>query len=93
MKSNHPLTILRYLPNTVNKRFLDLSCNEVEYAKAKPLYETALNKNRNETTMTYTKNNKKQQLQTTKTELAILYGSIYPIGKMLKPTSESFFFP
>ena len=90
VKSNHPPTILTYLPNTVNKRFSDLSCNEVEYVKAKPLYETALNENRNETTMTYTKNNKKQQLQTTKTELAILYGSIYPIGKMSKPTSEKY---
>ena len=54
-KSNHPPTILRDLPNMINKRLSDLSCNEEEYEKAKPLYETALNESGYKTTLTYTK--------------------------------------
>ena len=54
-KPNHPPTILRDLPNMINKRLSDLSCNEEEYEKAKPLYETALNGSGYKTTMTYTK--------------------------------------
>ena len=37
-KSNHPPNILRDLPSMINKRLSDLSCNEEEYEKAKPLY-------------------------------------------------------
>ena len=55
MKSNHPPTILRYLPNMINKRLPDLSCNEEEYEKAKPLYETAVNESGYKKTMAYTK--------------------------------------
>ena len=54
-KANHPPTILRDLPNMINKRLSDLSCNEEEYEKAKPLDETALNESGYKTTMTYTK--------------------------------------
>ena len=39
----------------INKRLLDLSCNEEECEKAKLLYETALNESGYKTTMTYTK--------------------------------------
>ena len=39
----------------IKKRLSDLSCNEDEYEKAKPLYETALNESGYKTTMTYTK--------------------------------------
>ena len=42
-KSNHPPNILRDIPSMLKKRLSDSSCNEVEYEKAKPLYETALN--------------------------------------------------
>ena len=42
-KSNHPANILRDLPSMINKRSSDLSCNEEEYEKAKPLCECALN--------------------------------------------------
>ena len=55
MKSNHPPNILRDLPSMINKRLSDLSCNEEEYEKAKPLYETALNESGYKTTLTYTK--------------------------------------
>ena len=55
VKSNHPPNILRDLPSVINKRFSDLSCNEEEYEKAKPLYQTALNESGYKTTLTYTK--------------------------------------
>ena len=58
--SDHPPTILRDLLNMINKRLSDLSCNEEEYEKTKPLYETALNESDYKTTLTYTK---KQSLQ------------------------------
>ena len=54
-KSNHPATVLKDFPNMMNKRLSDFSCNEEEYEKAKPLYETTSNKIGYKTTMTYTK--------------------------------------
>ena len=39
----------------ISKRLSDLSCNEEEYEKAKPVYETALNESGYKTKMTYTK--------------------------------------
>ena len=41
-KSNHPPSIIKELPNMINKRISDLSCNEEEFDKAKGVYETAL---------------------------------------------------
>ena len=41
-KSNHPPTIIKDLPKMINKRLSDLSCDEDELRKAKPLYENAL---------------------------------------------------
>ena len=41
-RSNHLSSIIKDLPNMVNKRLSDLSCNEEEFNKAKPLYENAL---------------------------------------------------
>ena len=43
-KSNHSPTIIKDLPNMVNKRLSDLSCNKEELKKAKPIYENALKK-------------------------------------------------
>ena len=54
-RSNHPPKVLRDLPNMINKRLSDSSCNEEEYEKAKPLYDTALNESGYKTTMAYTK--------------------------------------
>ena len=36
-KSNHPPTIIKDLPKIINKHSPDLSCNEDEFKKAKPL--------------------------------------------------------
>ena len=68
----------------INKRLSDLSCNEEEYEKAKPLYETGLNESGYKNTLTYTKTTNVNN----RNRAAILYGSIHLIAKMLKPTSE-----
>ena len=41
-KSNLPPPIIKEQPKMINKRIYDLSCNEDEFNKAKPLYENAL---------------------------------------------------
>ena len=40
--SNHPPSIIKQLPDMINRRISDISCNEVEFEKAKPDYEEAL---------------------------------------------------
>ena len=51
--SNHPPTILKELPNMINKRISDLSCNEEEFKKSKTQYESALKKSGFITQMTF----------------------------------------
>ena len=41
-ETNHPPSIIKQLPSMTNKRISNLSCNEHEFNKAKPLYESAL---------------------------------------------------
>ena len=55
VRSNHPPTIVRNIPNMIIKRLSDLSYNEEEYEKAKSLHETALNEKGYKTTMADTK--------------------------------------
>ena len=40
--STHPPSIIKQLPSMTNKRISNLSCNENEFNKAKPLYKSAL---------------------------------------------------
>ena len=40
--SNHPPSILKHIPELVEKRLQNISCNEDVFDKAKPLYEEAL---------------------------------------------------
>ena len=58
-KSNHQSSIIRDLPNMVNKRLSDLSCNEEEFNKAKPLYENALKDSGFNTSIKYAKDKAK----------------------------------
>ncbi len=44
VKSNHPPTILKNIPEGINKRLAELSSDEEWFNKAKPLYQEALNK-------------------------------------------------
>ena len=41
-KSNHPPSILKQIPDMINKRISKLSCNIEEFEKAKPDYQEAL---------------------------------------------------
>ena len=41
-ESNHPPSITKQLPSMTNRRISNLSCNENEFNKAKPIYESAL---------------------------------------------------
>ena len=41
-ESNHPPSIIKQLPSMTNKHISNLSCNEHEFNKGKPLYESAL---------------------------------------------------
>ena len=41
-KSNHPPSITKQLPSMTNRRISNLPCNENEFNKAEPLYESAL---------------------------------------------------
>ena len=41
-ESNHPPSITKQLPLMTNRRISNLSCNENEFNKAKPIYESAL---------------------------------------------------
>ena len=42
--SNHPKNIIKQLPEMINRRICEISCNEQEFNKAKLLYEDALEK-------------------------------------------------
>ena len=43
-QSNHPHQIIKNLPEMINRRICEISCNEEEYKKAKPTYKNALEK-------------------------------------------------
>ena len=41
-QSNHPPSIIKEIPNMINKRISEISCDEEQFEKAKPMYEKAL---------------------------------------------------
>ena len=43
-KSNHPPTILKNIPESINKRLSEISSDKVCFDNAKPIYQEALNK-------------------------------------------------
>ena len=47
--------MIKKLPKMINKRIYDLSCNEEEFNKAKPLYENALKGSGYTTSLKYQK--------------------------------------
>ena len=51
--SNHPSTIKKELPNMINKRLSELSCDKSEFDKAKGIYEKALNESDFNTKFSY----------------------------------------
>ena len=56
-KSNHPPNIIKQLPAAINRRISDISCNETEFNKAKPIYEHALKSSGYDQPLTYSNNN------------------------------------
>ena len=40
--SNHPPQVIKQLPEMINRRICEISCNEDEFLKAKPTYQSAL---------------------------------------------------
>ena len=58
-KSNHCFSIIKDLPNMVNKRLSDLPCNEEEFNKANALYENALKDSGFNTSTKYAKDEAK----------------------------------
>ena len=40
--SNHPPQVIKQLPEMINQRLCEISCNEEEFNKAKPTYQAAL---------------------------------------------------
>ena len=51
--SNHPATIKKELPSMIEKRLSELSCDEVEFNKAKPIYQDALTRSGYSTELHY----------------------------------------
>ena len=51
--SKHPSTIKKELPNMINKRLSELSCDKNEFDKAKGIYEKALNESDFNTKLSY----------------------------------------
>lgn len=60
-KSNHPQNIIKELPKMISRRVADLSCNEEEFLKAKPMYESALKESGHTTEFSYVKSNEKKK--------------------------------
>ena len=51
--SNHPSNIKKELPNMINRRLSELSCDKNEFDKAKGIYEKALNESDFNTKLSY----------------------------------------
>ena len=52
-QSNHPLSILRQLPSSINKRISKLSCDEPTFQAAAPAYQDALKRSNFDDNLTY----------------------------------------
>ena len=62
-KSNHPPTVIKHLPESVNKRLNDISCNEEVFNAAKGEYEKALQDAGYNFTLTYEVTNEEEELR------------------------------
>lgn len=59
--SNHPPSILRQLPSSINKRINNLSCNKETFDRATPLYNDALKRSNFDSNLTYEPNTDDEQ--------------------------------
>ena len=81
-KSNHPFTIIKELPKLINKRLLDLSCNQEEFNKVKPLYEEALSESNYKASLEF----EKPQYNTKRNRLRKVMWFDSPFSQNVKPT-------
>ena len=58
-ESNHPPSVIKQIPQSINRRISDISCNEYEFDKAKPVYEKALKESGYDVSMKYSESVKK----------------------------------
>ena len=72
-ESNYPPSIINKLPSMTNRRNSNLSCNENEFNKAKPLYESALKSSGFNCSMKFAKSLYLLKTQD-ETEIGKLYG-------------------
>jgi len=55
VESNHPPNITKQLPDSINRRILDISCNEEEFNKAKTTYDDTLKSSGYAASLSYNK--------------------------------------
>ena len=66
----------------INKRLSELSCNQEEFSKAKPLYEEALSESNYKASLKF----EKPQYNTKRNRFLKVYGLIPHAARTLKPT-------
>ena len=65
--SNHPPSTRKQLPDMINRRISDISCDAEEFEKAKPMYEDALKKSGYTTNLKYEPTTQKRNNRKRKT--------------------------
>ncbi len=58
-KSNHPPSVIKQIPHSINQRISSISCDEREFEKAKPVYEEALKQSGYDVCLKFCTNEKK----------------------------------
>ena len=81
-KSNHPHAIIKELPKMINKRLSELSCNQEEFNKAKPLHKEALSESNYKASLKF----EKPQYNTKRNRLRKVIWFNPPLASTLKPT-------
>ena len=59
-KSNHPQSVLKHIPETINKRLNNRACNETKFNNAKAEYQKALKESGHQHNLAYTENDEKK---------------------------------
>ena len=77
--SNHPPSILRGIPDAINKRLSNISSDKRSFDSAAPPYQEALRKSGFDYNLSYIPSNQNQNA----TEVGMLHGLIHPTVPML----------
>ena len=87
--SNHPPRIIKQLPDNISQRISNLSCNETEFNKTKPIYENALKSCGLTHPLTY--NNHGPPTRTRKTDNETSFGTTLDTTRASALASATFF--